>query len=311
MMRFIYGFCRFAAPLLKRCARFTDKARISESCMDVMVTPGITPYVEAAKWKEHRFGLTLERWNALRGKAFLITGAGTGYGRSMAVALSAAGGTVFLCGRRSAKLQETVEEMKSLHVETNNCCVLNFDVTDIDDLKSACERITGLSSSLYGLVNCAALPPKGSLQTETPEYWDRLMRTNVTGPWLLTKELFPHMSAGGSVRVLFITSEAGWAFTPGVGPYNVSKAALNNLSASMAHEYASAYPAIDVQMNALDPSEARTEMNQGSPHSPYAVVSMALTLLSHPYGGPNGRFFHRDGRHIPFTYAPPYEKRLM
>jgi NAD(P)-dependent dehydrogenase (short-subunit alcohol dehydrogenase family) len=119
------------------------------------------------------------------------------------------------------------------------------------------------------------------------------------------------MAKGGAVRVLFLSSEAGWAFTPGFGPYNVSKAALNNLGASMAAECAASYPNADIQMNILVPGEARTEMNQGSSESPYAITNIALILLSHPKGGPNGKFFHKDGKHMQFTYSLPYEKSLL
>lgn len=108
-----------------------------------------------------------------------------------------------------------------------------------------------------------------------------------------------------------MTSEAGWAFTPGVGPYNLSKAAVNNLGASLAAECAARYPEKDIQVNVLVPGEARTEMNQGSGESPYSVVSMTLVLLSHPAPGPNGCFFHRDGRHLAFAYAPPYRGTLL
>ena len=93
------------------------------------------------------------------------------------------------------------------------------------------------------------------------------------------------------VRAVFFTSEAGWAFTPGFGPYNVSKRPRsNNLGASLAAEVAARHPGADVQVNVLNPGEARTEMNQGSSVSPYSVVSMTLALLSHPPGGPNGCF---------------------
>ena len=111
--------------------------------------------------------------------------------------------------------------------------------------------------------------------------------------------------------MLFISSGAGWAFTPGVGPYNVSKAALNNLGASMAAECAAKHPGLDIQMNVLVPGEARTEMNQGSNESPYSIVCMALLLLSHPAGGPNGRFFHWDGGYCSFCNASEYEKPIL
>ena len=67
----------------------------------------------------------------------------------------------------------------------------------------------------------------------------------------------------------------------------------------------------DIQINVLVPGEARTEMNQGSTESPYAVVSMVLVLLSHPPGGPNGHFFNRDGRHLAFAYTQEYSQPLL
>lgn len=279
--------------------------------MTVTVTPGVRQDVDPVKWKEHLYGLTKERWDSLSGKSFWITGAGTGYGRSMCVALVSAGGQVFLSGRRKEKLLESLEEIKKYGLSTDGCHIVDFDLTDVKQIKEACSRVEKMCNSLYGLVNNAALPPRDSLQEDTLDYWERMFSTNVTAPWLLTREIFPHMKAGGAVRVLFITSEAGWAFTPGSGSYNMNKAALNNLSASMAAEYAESFPDADLQMNALVPGEARTEMNQGSPYSPYAVVSMTLILLSHPKGGPNGKFFYRDGRHLPFTYATQYNKLLI
>lgn len=254
------------------------------------------------------------RWERLRGKSFWITGAGTGYGRCLAVALAAAGGQVFLTGRRRVKLEETLREMRELAIATEACHLVECDINEAEAVAAACAQVKSRSEALYGLINNAALPASGNaypLQEDTIAEWQRLFCTNVSAPWWLTQKILPHMVAGNSLRVLFMTSEAGWADTLGFGPYNISKAALNSLAASMAAECAGRFPHCDVQINALIPGEARTEMNQGSPESPYTVVSMALSLLSHPSGGPNGRFFHRDGRHFGFAYAAPYEKALL
>lgn len=283
--------------------------------MAAITTQGIIQKTNPAKWSVHRYGLPLERWNFLRNKSFWITGAGTGYGRSMAVALASADANVFLTGRRKEKLQESLEEMKSLGIPIKNCHIVEADITDIEQVMRACNRIKSLCSSLYGLINNAALPSRAGipypLQEESIEYWEQMMRLNVTAPWLLTKTIFPHMKCGGAVRVLFITSEAGWASTSGFGMYNISKAALNGLCSSMAEECTNHFPDVDIQMNALVPGEGRTEMNPNSTESPYAIVSMALILLSHPKGGPNGKFFHRDGRHLQFAYTTPYDKQLI
>lgn len=270
---------------------------------------------DPAKWRDHLFGLTPERWADLKGKSFWITGAGTGYGRCIACGLAAAGAQVFLTGRREEKLRESIQEIASFGIPTEKCHIVTADLTLYEEIMMAATQVKNMCEALHGLVNNAAIPEQSGagkpLQYNTPGQWDKMISTNVTAPWLLTRSAFPILKAGESVKVLFMTSEAGWAFTPGVGMYNVTKAALNSLCHTMAHECAASYPDLDIQMNALIPGEARTEMNQGSDISPYTIVSMGLILLSHPKGGPNGKFFHRDGRHFSFVYTVPYDKPLI
>jgi len=278
-------------------------------------TPGILCDADPCAWRSHHFGLPESRWASLAGQAFWITGAGTGFGRALAIALAAAEAKVFISGRRSEKLAETIGEAAVLGVRSDRIIAVPCDVTQPELVDVAVAQIAGQTPQLRGLVNNAALPPPPcgapALLRTTPEQWERLLATNVTGPWLVARAALPHMRKGVAMRMLFITSEAGWASTPGVGPYNVSKAALNNLGASFAEECAATDPRADVQINVLAPGEAATEMNQGSSTSPYAIVSMALALLSHPGGGPNGCFFHRDGRHLSFAYAAAYGRSLL
>jgi len=108
-----------------------------------------------------------------------------------------------------------------------------------------------------------------------------------------------------------MTSEAGWASTPGFGMYNISKAALNSLGHSMAMEYAARFPDDDIQINIVQPGEARTEMNKGSSDSPFSVVSLVLRLLAQPKGSANGKFFNRTGHHLQFCHTWPHERPLI
>jgi 3-oxoacyl-[acyl-carrier protein] reductase len=276
-------------------------------------TPGIAQHLDPAQWRDRHFGLTPARWGALAGRCFWVVGAGTGFGRSMSVALAAAGARVVLSGRRNEKLLETIDEMRSLGVPATAALPIALDITDAPAVAATAAAIEHRCGALHGLVCSAALPQADGpspLMSMEPERWDELLRTNVTGAWLVTRAALPLMLQGASARVVYLTSEAGWAFTPGFGAYNVTKSALNNLGASFAAECAAQQPAADVQINVLVPGEARTEMNQGSTESPYAVVCMALTLLSHPPGGPNGYFFHRDGRHLTFGHRGPFEGSL-
>lgn len=256
-------------------------------------------------WREHRFGLSRPRWASLSGRAFWVTGAGTGYGRAIAVALALAGATVYISGRRAEKLAECVREAEALANRQLALVPLPLDVTDAEALRKAAALVRASSPQLHGVVHSAGLPQPGQphplLEMDLGQ-WEALQGTNVTACWLLTREAADMLVASHGGRVLFLGSEAGWASSVGHGPYNVSKAALNSLAASMAAEFALRHPEADMQLNVLVPGEARTEMNQGSSTSPFSIVSMALLLLSCGRGGPNGKIFHRDGRHMTFAY---------
>ncbi|MCB2261351.1 MAG: SDR family oxidoreductase [Candidatus Thiosymbion ectosymbiont of Robbea hypermnestra] len=266
-------------------------------------------------WCAHRFGLSAERWAHLAGRNFWVTGAGTGYGQCISLALAAAGGRVYLTGRRETKLQETVAEGCRLGIDTSLLVPLVADITSPESVNRIVAEMASYDEPLFGLVNNAALPQGGKYQypllNASWDEWRALILTNVDAQWLVTQQALPLMLKGNGGRVVFMTSEAGWAFTPGFGIYNVSKAAMNNLAASFAAECEAAYPDRDFQINALVPGEARTEMNQGSSVSPYTVVEMMLILLSYPRGGPNGCFFHQDGRNLQFAYAEPYSQSLL
>jgi NAD(P)-dependent dehydrogenase (short-subunit alcohol dehydrogenase family) len=281
----------------------------------VLSTHGILQHAEPDSWRDHRFGLSKPRWDCLKGRAFWITGAGTGYGRAIALALAAAGAQAFITGRRTAKLKETKAEGRALGIDVELCHPVVADITSEAELAGAIESIAQHTGQLSGLINSAALPQPDAGRYPLSELscarWTELMQTNVTAQWLTAKAALPLLTSGEETRVLFLTSEAGWADTPGFGPYNISKSAVNTLGVSFAAECKAKFPDKDIQINVLVPGEARTEMNHGSDVSPYAVVSMVLTLLSHPVGGPNGHLFHRDGRHLAFGYSDAYTKDLL
>ena len=278
------------------------------------VNSKVLEYSDPACWKEHQFGLSNNRWKRLHGKSFWVLGAGTGYGRCIALALIAAGAQVFISGRRIEKLQETISEGQDLGINMERCIPLVVDIVLESDITSAINVISQYTTQLYGLINCVALPQSNAelypLENQDLATWTNFLATNLTGQWLTGKIALPIMVNGEELRMLFMSSEAGWAATPGFGPYNVCKSALNTLAASFAAECAERFPDKDIQINVLVPGEAHTEMNQNSGVSPFSVASMVLTLLSHPSGGPNGCFFHRDGRHLAFAHSQPYPQKL-
>ncbi len=275
------------------------------------MTAGIRLDLPPDQWRQHRFGLSPERWQALAGGVYWVTGAGTGYGQALAIALAAAGGRVAVTGRRQAKLAETVA-MAGAFAPGAELAAFPGDITDPQAMVNIAAAIAGRWGGPTALVAAAALPQagKGGLTEITPQTLCGLVETNVLGQLFCARAALPAMRAARCCRMVFLTSEAGWAFTPGFGPYAMTKAALNSLAGSLAEEIAAADPGADVQINVLSPGEARTEMNQGSTISPFILAPMALSLLSHPPPGPNGCYFHRDGQHWPFAGRPAWPHPL-
>jgi NAD(P)-dependent dehydrogenase (short-subunit alcohol dehydrogenase family) len=277
-------------------------------------TRGLLEYGDYEAWPSHHFGLPLPRWKQLSGKVIWVTGAGTGYGAAIATILAAADARPVMSGRRRDRLEAARDGMRALGVDPAAALVVPCDVRDEGQLQAAVQEIVAEAGALHGVVICAALPQRGGgpspLADMPRETWDAMLATNVTAPWLTARAALPVMLRSQAARIVMLTSEAGWAATPSFGPYNLTKAALNSLGASLAAEVAARHGDADVQINVLNPGEARSEMNQGSTVSPYAAVAMTLALLSHPPGGPNGRFFARDGRHLAFAYAKPWERSL-
>jgi 3-oxoacyl-[acyl-carrier protein] reductase len=257
-----------------------------------------------------RFGLALERWAALAGKTFWITGGGTGYGLAVGVALALAGAKVALSGRRFGQLRAAAEEIRRFRPDAE-IETLPLDVTDSKAVDAAVARLRKRFGAVDGLVAAAALSGNpGPLLGMDEKAMRRVLEVNVLGQILPCRAVLPAMLTAGSGRVVLMSSECAWGFPPGLGVYDVSKAAVNGLGPSLANEMAAMAPGADVQVNVLDPGQARTEMNQGSPESPFAVCSMVLTLLAQPSGGPTGRFFHRDGRHLSYGYVPAWPQPL-
>lgn len=266
--------------------------------------------------QRHRFGLSPGKWQHLSGLSAIVTGAGTGYGQAIASALAGAGARVALVGRRRHKLEETARKCAGLAGAASEMLIYPVDLCDTDAVLRLLDRFGQDTENPSLLVNSAALPCRREDPSMQPlfslgiEEWENLLRTNVTAPWFLSREFIRRFCDRNPIRIVNLTSGAGWSSKGSVGPYNVSKSALNNLTMSMAEEARLQFPNADIQINALNPWEARTEMNRGSPHSPDKVLPMTLLLLAQQAGGPSGYFFCRDGEHRRFNDATAYEKDL-
>ncbi len=192
----------------------------------------------------------------LTGKVVLVTGASRGIGRAIALAFGAEGARVGVNYRAHRDAAEAVA--REIAARGGEAEPLPGDVGsegDVLALLDALERRFGPSDLL---VNNAARCPSGPATGYSREEWDRTFATNVTGPFLLSRELVRRWLAAGrrGAIVNVATASAFLGSTSGHLPYDASKGALVSLTVSLARETAGR----GIRVNAVAPGMVLTEM---------------------------------------------------
>lgn len=247
----------------------------------------------------------------LAGKVAVITGAGRGIGKSIALTFAKSGADIAICARRGAEINATCAEVEALG---RRCLSRAVDLGNADDTTAFCEAITQQYGAIDILVNNAgAYLERGAFADSDPGLWWQTMEVNVRGPYLMTRHLVGAMRAGG--KIINLTSGKGYSAGANSSAYHVSKAALNMMTEGLANELWSR----EIEVNSLVPGptatatfdnakpgqERSTEdilsagpdtLPKGLPawervKHPDEVAKMALQMASYPSGGPTGQVF--------------------
>jgi short-subunit dehydrogenase len=157
----------------------------------------------------------------ISGSTVLLTGATGGLGQAIARALSARGAKLILTGRRSEVLEPLAAELDAR--------ALSVDLSDADGV----DRLAAEAGDVDILVANAALPASGRLETYTVSEIDRALDVNLRAPIVLAHALAPEMIERGRGHLVFMSSVAGKAATPGAALYNTSKYGLRGFAASL------------------------------------------------------------------------------
>jgi NAD(P)-dependent dehydrogenase (short-subunit alcohol dehydrogenase family) len=192
---------------------------------------------------------------SLAGKAALVTGASSGFGRHFARVLAGAGAKVALAARRIDVLRQLEAEVRA---EGGEAASLVMDVTDRASVARAVADAEAALGPITILVNNAGIPSGAFFTKTTEEEWRSVMSVNLDGAFRVGQEAARRMAAnraGGTI--INIASLLGFGVIKGLSTYSATKAAVVSLTKSMALELARDR----IRVNALAPGYFATEFN--------------------------------------------------
>ncbi|HEX6902607.1 MAG TPA: 3-oxoacyl-[acyl-carrier-protein] reductase [Thermoanaerobaculia bacterium] len=204
----------------------------------------------------------------LDGKVALVTGASQGIGEAIAKLLARQGARVVLAARNEEKLKALAGEIGGAALP------LTLDVSRPETFG---ERLKGLPEEFAGidiLVNNAGVTADNLLARMSLEDWERVLRTNLTGAFALTKEVVRGMMKKRWGRIINISSVVGMMGNPGQANYAASKAGLIGFSKSLARELGSR----SITVNVVAPGYIQTAMTEALPEASREELTGAIAL---------------------------------
>ena len=188
----------------------------------------------------------------MEGKVALVTGASQGLGKALALAYAEKGVKVIVNSRSEGSIQPVAEEIEKKGAEV---LAVAADVSDAGDVQKLVDAAVERFGRIDVLVNNAGvLGPRVEILEFPEDEWRKVIDANLTGPYLVSKAVIPHMPEGASivnvVSGVSVEGRAEW------GAYSVSKFGIEGLTQILAAELEER----GVRVNAVDPGGMRTDM---------------------------------------------------
>ena len=209
---------------------------------------------------------------ALNGKHVVVTGAAQGIGECVARALAGRGAVLYLTDIQKEKVVRVSDELGAL----NGPVDISDPASARAMIEDAVERLDGVDC----LVNVAGIDaPWLDPMDEDESHWRRIIDTDLSGPWWVTRAVLPHMRARGAGRIVIISSVSGLLGDPDIAPsYSAAKAGLVGLTTALS----SRFEGEGILINAIAPGFIGTT---GTP-TPEAAERDYLQRYPLGYGGP-------------------------
>lgn len=194
---------------------------------------------------------------SLSGKRALVTGASSGIGRGIALRLAADGASVAVAGRDESRTNETVSAIERAG---GRAVAAIGDVSDVAQARAVVDGSNDLLGGLDIVVSNAGIdsPDVRDVHEWEVGEFDRILATNLRGPFLIAKFAIPHLLEAGGGSIVHISSVCAVTVWSGACAYDVSKAGLNMLSNHIAVEYGTR----GIRSNTLMPATINTELHE-------------------------------------------------
>ena len=190
----------------------------------------------------------------LSGRTAIVTGAGRGVGRSIALAYAREGARLALVARSVNELEETARLVQALGAPA---LVIPTDISDREQVDQMAAQVIDRYSTIDVLVNNAAISgPVGALQAVDPDRWVQVIQVNLIGTYHCCRAVLPAMVKQDRGRIISLTSEVDMGTWYSMSAYSTSKAAIIRLTEGLARELAHT----NVRVNALGPGGIPSRM---------------------------------------------------
>src|SRR5690625_3501434 len=195
---------------------------------------------------------------SLTGKKAIITGAGKGIGRAVAIALAKEGVHLGLIARTESDLQNVADEVKNDSISVS---IATADVSSHQEVDQAIQHLKSELGTIDILINNAGMAKFGGFLELDVAEWERIIQVNLLGVYYVTRAILPTMIEQKSGDIINISSTAGEKGGPVTSAYSASKFGLLGLTESLAMEVRKH----DIRVTALTPSTVVTDLaiNEG------------------------------------------------
>ena len=204
------------------------------------------------------------------GQAALITGAGRGIGKTIALKLAVSGADTILVDM-SPEMDDVRKEIEGMN---RKCLTFQVDVTDLEAIYAMVNNITEELGEIHILVNNAGITQDNLFMRMKPEQWSKVIDVNLNGVFNVTKAVIRSMVKQRYGKIINISSVVGFSGNPGQVNYSSTKSALVGFTKSLAREVGTR----GVTVNAVAPGFIDTAMTQALNESQQEAILQQIPL---------------------------------